>query len=241
MLDLMLIILTSAITALTTTTILTLYKPAIERMELLWEKLVWKHLIPEGFKGKGKLLKIAKKGTNIKLFDEIYTNVGMLEYNFGGVKYFLIQIKPQKNIKTRRGIRWIGFEDERIYFWAETIDEEFWETILKKPKLNISETISIEYIKENIKKDLEPSIKLGNQRAKIYEAQHGKVLILSGEYAVWQAECNRFKLLINESFNICCIYYGGELCDSETYVGRKIQESEIKLVKLIPCVSLSFN
>ena len=94
-----LIILISATTSLIVVTIVEFYEPILERIRLYREKLSWRGTIPRGYKGKDKLFEITrifKRGTKIKIFDEIYKKVGLIEYNFGGVKYFVVQIKPEK-------------------------------------------------------------------------------------------------------------------------------------------------
>ena len=236
MIDIALTILASIATALLTMITLLLYRPFIEWAELKYERLVWSFGIPRGFKGKNILLKIKSKGrffgfgsfegTKIRILNETYTIVGLLEYNFGGERYFLLQIKPEKKLKTSLGIRLIGFEDDIIILWAEPSDEEFWDTIVKTPKFHIPDIISLEFIKEKLREELQPSVKIDSQNAKLYEAQHdGKIIIIFGQYGMWKVSCNRIKFLVDDSIHICCIYYGNELCNSEVWVGKEIEET----------------
>ncbi len=241
MIDIVSAIMISVTAALLITFASLLYKPFLKWAELKYEKVIWSLGIPEGFEGKNILLKIKSKGgffglksfkgTKIKIFNEVYTIIGLLEYNFSGEKYFLLQIEPEKKIKTEFGIRLIGFESDMIILWAELIDEKFWDNIIKKSRFCIPDTISIEFVKKKLREELEPSINLGNQKAKLYEAEHdGKIMILFGKYSMWQASCSRIKFLVNEAIHICCIYYGNELCNSEVWVGKEIAESEIQLI-----------
>jgi len=241
MTDIVQTVLVSITTSLITAAALLFYRPFLQWAELKYEKLIWRAMIPQGFKGKDILLEITKKGklwffrsfegTKLIIFDETYSIIGLLEYDFGGNKYFLLQIKPEKEIKTRYGVRFVGFEADAIMFWAETSDEDFWDRIIGK-KFHIPDTISMEYIKEELRKQLEPVVMFGNQKAKLYEAKYdGKIMILSGKYAMWQASCSRIKFAINDSVHICCVYYGNELCDSDVYIGKEISESDIQLVR----------
>jgi len=240
MIDIALTILTSFVTTLLTMITLLLYRPIIEWMELKYERLIWSFGIPRGFKGKSMLLKIKSRGkffgfgsfegTKIKILDETYIIVGLVEYNFNGDKYFLLQIRPEKEIETRFGIRLLEFSGDAMVLWAEPVDKEFWNNVMRVPEIRISNIISLNFIMEKLREKLEPFIEIDGKNARIYEAKHdGKIIIIFGEYGMWKASCSRIKFLVDDLIHVCCIYYGNELCNSEVWFGKEIKEGEIQL------------
>lgn len=206
------------------------FRPFRTQIELSWEGICWKHTIPKNYHCIEKLRKV-KKGVKAVVLNEQYTVVGFIEYQFDGTCCYLPQIRPGYKLNTRWEVRWLGFEDEDLYLWAEWGDEEFWEYI-KTPKPELPKNLSMTYLIDVVKTNLEPSFMLNNTKVDIQDVQRGEILILYGEYARFKDRCTRIKLKIADSdYTIGLIYYHDEPLSPEIFFGKEIKCADINFPK----------
>jgi hypothetical protein len=201
------------------------FRPFRTKVELLWESICWKYTIPKNYRCIEKLRKV-KKGAKATVLNEQYTIVGFIEYQFDGTCYYVPQIRPGYTLNTRREVRWLGFEDEDLYLWAEWDDHKFWEHI-KTPQPELP-NLSMTYLIDVVKANLQPSFMLNNTEVHIQEVQRGEILILFGEYARFKDRCTRIKLKIAGSdYTIGLIYYHHEPLSPEIFFGKEIECADI--------------
>lgn len=206
-----------------------LYKPFRIKLELTWENFCWKRTIPNNYGCIDKLKKV-KKATKVEVLGEQYDIVGFIKYQFDGTYCYLPQIRPGYKLNTRWEIRWLGFEDENLYLWAEWDDNKFWEYI-KTPRPNFSKYLSLPYLKDSIRSSPEPSIVINNMNMEIQCMQQGEILILYGEYGSFRDRCTRIKLKIADSdFVIGLIYYHDEPLNPNLFFGIEIECKDIKFL-----------
>ncbi len=206
------------------------FKPFHTRIELWWETVCWKYTIPRNYRCADKLRQI-KKGKKLEVFSEQYTVVGFIKYQFGGACCYLPQIRPAYDLNTRWEIRWLGFEDEDLYIWAEWDDNKYWNYInAQKPQL--PNNLSMTYLMDVVKADLEPSFMLNNTKVDILDIQKGDILILYGEYGSYKDRCTRIKLKITGSdYIIGLIYYHDKPLSPGIFFGTEIDCAVINFPK----------
>ncbi len=151
----------------------------------------------------------------------------LVEYQFDGTCYYVPQMRPGYKLNTRWEVRWLGFENEDLYLWAEWDDDKFWEYI-GTPKPELPKNLSMTYLLDFVKANLEPSFMLNNTKVHIQEVQRGEILILFGEYARFKDSCTRIKLKIADSnYTIGLMYYHHEPLCPEKFFGKEIQCANI--------------